>query len=360
MARRVVSLLVAVLVSLVAETAQKESYELVPDWAKLPPGFLLGHPKSFPTPEERAQARAATEKSRAEAIARGERPPARAPELQPGVSGVAVDRLDNVYAFHRGEHPIIVFDPTGRYLRSGAQGITGDVPHFIEVDRDGNVWAVDENAHRVLKFNPALDKVLLQIGTTNEPGHDGTHLNRPADVALTRSGDILIADGYGNNRIAKFSPTGKFIKEWGGGPDDQSTEDGKFHLPHAVQVDPNDKVYVIDRENRRIQMFDTEGKFLSKWTHLGYAWGIALSLDGKVAFIAENDKEEILKVSTADGQILARWGGRGRGPGQFDWAHGIAVDSKGAVYVADTYGQRLQKFVPQEHKPTPPAPSKYR
>ena len=351
MARAVVSLVVAVALSTSAPTAQQESYELVPDWAKLPAGWVLGHPSPFPTPEERARARAESEKSRAEAIARGEQPPARPQQLQPGVSGVAVDRQDNVYAFHRGMHPIIVFDPTGRYLRSGADRITGDVPHFIEVDKDGNVWAVDENAHRVLKFNAALDKVLLQIGTTNEPGHDGTHLNRPADVALTRSGDVLIADGYGNNRIAKFSPAGKFIKEWGGGPDDKSTEDGKFHLPHAVQVDPNDKVYVIDRENRRIQMFDTEGKFLGKWTHLGYAWGIALSSDGSYAFIAENDKEEILKVSTADGQILARWGGRGRGPGQFDWAHGIAVDSKGAVYVADTYGQRLQTFVPKGRAP---------
>jgi len=326
--------------------AQTQQYELVPNWAKLPEGWVFGHPQEFPMPSVRDKARAEREKARAEAIARGETPPARQQSgLQPGVSGVGVDSEDNVYAFHRGEHPILVFNSSGEYLRSGGDGITGRVPHFIKVDPQGNVWVVDEDRHRILKFNPGLDEVLLQIGTTDEPGYDETHLDRPADVALTSTGDVLIADGYGNNRVVKYSADGKFIKQWGGGPEDESTEDGEFHLPHTVVVDPNDKIYVIDRENRRIQMFDTDGNFLSKWTHLGYAWGMDLTKDGKYLFIAEHVNEEILKVSTADGEILARWGAQGRGPGEFDWAHGMAVDSKGSVYVADTYGQRVQKFV---------------
>ncbi len=333
--------------------AQTDSYELVSDWAKLPAGWVFGHPQEFPMPDVRDKARAEREKSRAEAIARGETPPPRQQnQLQPGVSGVAVDTQDNLYAFHRGEHPILVFDSSGKFLRSGGDGITGKVPHFLKVDPEGNVWVVDEDRHRILKFNAALDTVLLQIGTTDEPGYDGTHLDRPADVALTSTGDVLIADGYGNNRIAKFSPAGKFIKEWGGGPEDESTADGEFHLPHAVVVDAEDKIYVIDRENRRIQMFDVDGKFLGKFTGLGYAWGMALTRDGKHLFLAEHVKEEILKISTADGKVVARWGKQGRGPGEFDWAHGMAVDSKGAVYVADTYGQRVQKFVSTGSAPT--------
>jgi DNA-binding beta-propeller fold protein YncE len=325
---------------------EEAPYRLVPGWAKLPPGWIFGHRQEFPLPAERERERAERERERAEAIARGETPAPRPPSLQPGISGIAVDLEDRVYVFHRGEHPVIVLDSSGNFVRSGADGITGTVPHFIKVDREGFVWVVDEDAHWVLKLDRELKKVIVEIGTKDEPGYDETHLDRPADVAVSSKGEIFIADGYGNNRIAKYSKDGKFLKQWGGGPDEPSDEDGKFHLPHAVTVDPNDKVYVIDRENRRIQMFDTEGRLLDQWTHLGYAWGFDLTRDGKYLFVTEHETEQVLKVSTEDGAILTRWGGQGRGPGEFDWAHGIAVDSKGAVYVGDTYGQRIQKFVP--------------
>jgi hypothetical protein len=250
---RLALILAAVL--LATPSAQTDTYELVPDWAKLPQGWVFGHPQAFPLPAERDQARATAEKQRAEAIARGETPPPRPRDtLQPGVSGVAVDANDNVYVLHRGKQPILVFDRNGKLLRSGGDGIIGSTPHFIEVDHQGNVWAVDEAAHRVLKFNQALDRVVLQIGVTNQPGHDATHLNLPADIAFTKSGDILIADGYGNNRIAKFSADGTFVKQWGGGPDDRGTRDGQFHLPHAVVVDPNDRIYVVDRRDIRWQV----------------------------------------------------------------------------------------------------------
>jgi DNA-binding beta-propeller fold protein YncE len=326
--------------------AEEASYRLVPEWAKLPAGYVFGHPISFPLPAERDRVRAEAERERALALARGKPLPPREPELQPGVSGVAVDLEDNVYVFHRGEHPVLVFDSRGNFLRTGADGITGTVPHFIKVDREGFVWVVDEAAHRVLKLDREMKRVVLEIGTKDVPGYDPTHLDRPADVAITSTGEILVADGYGNNRIAKFSSEGKFLKEWGGGPDEPSAEAGKFHLPHAVVVDPNDAVYVLDRENRRIQKFDSEGRLLGIWTHLGYAWGMALSRDGKHLFVAEHDQEQVLRVETEDGRILERWGSQGRGPGQFDWAHGIAVDSRSAVYVGDTYGQRVQKFEP--------------
>ena len=344
--RRTISLIATMLlIGGSALTAQQNTFSLVPDWAKLPDGWVLGHPQGFPLPAERARIRAEAERVRADLIARGETPPPRRQNLQPGVSGVSVDLNDNVYALHRGAHPILVFDASGQFLRSGGDGITGTVPHFIEVDHDGYVWVVDEAAHRVLKFNHELTEVLLQIGITDEPAYDETHLDLPADVDIASTGEILIADGYGNNRIAKFAPDGTFIKQWGGGPQDESTADGEFHLPHAIEIDQNDKVYVLDRENRRIQMFDLEGNFLGKWTHLGYVWGLVICRDGQFAYVAEHDNEEVMQVSTATGEILARWGQQGHGPNEFDWAHGIAVDSTGAVYVADTYGQRLQKFV---------------
>ena len=343
---RIISLIATgLLLGSMAPTALNATFSLVPNWANLPDGWVFGHPQGFPLPAARERARAELERARAAGIARGETPPPRQPNLQPGVSGVAVDRDDNVYAFHRGEHPILVFDRHGKFLRSGGDGITGTVPHFIEVDDEGNVWVIDEMAHRVLKFNSDLTEVLLQIGVTDEPGYDSTHLDRPADVDIASTGEILIADGYGNNRIAKFAPDGSFIEQWGGGPQDETMADGGFHLPHAVEIDQNDKVYVLARENHRIQMFDLDGNFLGKWTHLGYAWGLAVSRDGQYAYIAEHDNEQVMQVATATGEVLARWGRHGHGPSEFDWAHGIAVDSTGAVYVADTYGQRLQKFV---------------
>ena len=323
-----------------------EDYQLVPNWATLPQGMHLGHPQDFPMPSERAKARTERENQRAAAISRGETPPIRQPSVQPGVSGVWVDQNDHIYVFNRGKHPVIVFDSDGNVLRTGAEGITGTVPHFIKVDTAGNVWLVDEAAHRVLKMDREMKTVLMEIGVKDEAGYDQFHLDLPADVAITNTGDILIADGYGNNRIAKYSANGEFIKEWGGGPDDESTKDGEFHLPHQVLVDSKNKVYVLDRENHRVQMFDTDGNFLGKLEGLGYIWGIALSADENYMFMTEHETEQVLKVSLPEGTIVSRWGSLGREPGQFDWAHGLGVDSQGAVYVGDTYGQRLQKFIP--------------
>lgn len=321
-------------------------YRLVTNWPTLPDGMYLGHPHEFPMPDVRAQERAERETERAEAIARGATPPPRPPRLQPGVSGIAIDDQDHIYVFNRGKHPVIVLDTDGNVVRSGAIGITGTVPHFIKVDHYGNVWVVDEGAHRVLKLDPSMNKILLEIGIKDEAGYDTAHLDRPADVAITSQGEILIADGYGNNRIAKYSPEGKFLGQWGGGPEDTGVGPGEFHLPHAVVVDSNDRVYVLDRENRRIQILDTDGNYIGQLDGLGYIWGIALSPDERYMFMTEHESEQVLKVSLPDGKIVTRWGGQGRGGGEFDWAHGLAVDSTGAVYVGDTYGQRLQKFVP--------------
>ncbi len=193
-------------------------YRLVENWPTIPDGMYLGHQQDFPMPDARDEMRAEREKKRAEAIARGETPPPRRPNLQPGVSGVAIDKNDHIYVFNRGKHPVMVFDANGKFLRSGAIGITGTVPHFIKVDDDGNVWLVDEDAHRILKMDPEMKKILVEIGVKDEAGYDETHLDLPADVATTSKGEILIADGYGNNRVAKYSPDGQFIKQWGGGP----------------------------------------------------------------------------------------------------------------------------------------------
>lgn len=321
--------------------AQVSRYQVVRDWMKLPTGWVLGTPTPSPSPEERAAI-----------TARGER--VNTGFL--GFVGVAVDSKDNVYAYHRGqlepsavagEHPVVMFDSTGRFLRAGADCITGglEFPHLLNIDQDDYLWIVDRNHHRVLKMSHELDRVLLQLGTTGVKGADATHFDMPSDVGFTRSGDILVTDGYVNSRIVKFAPDGRFIEAWGR----KGSGDGEFNLPYSVAVDASDRVYVVDRGNKRVQVFDADGKYLTQWTGLGEPWGnIAIARGGGgggFAYLAEHSQEQILKVSLADGRIVDRWGSRGRQPGQFDWANDVSIDSKGAIYVSDTWGQRVQKFV---------------
>ena len=335
------------LLTLVAE-AQSGGYQLVRDWMKMPKGFIFGIPQGVPSPAER------------EAMAkRGER----AANIS-AFAGVAVDQQDNVYAFHRGletlkerfppdlrtrEHPVVVWDSKGNFKRWMGDGIPGGIlgPHMLEVDPEGQLWIIERDDHRVIRLNKDGNTPAWILGEAGKEGWDETHLNRPTDVAWSKNGDIFITDGYGNHRVMKFSKDYKFIKQWGGGPDTKGNADGQFDLPHSISIDWQDKLYVLDRENHRIQMFDTEGKFLGKWD-ICNCWGIAIKKDGGkdgIMFMTDHANEQVMKVSMKDGKELARWGSQGQAPGQFDWAHDIAVDSQGAVYVSDTYGQKIQKFV---------------
>ena len=274
------------------------------------------------------------------------------------VGGVAVDSKDQIHVFTRTEHPCMVFDRDGNVLLAGAdQAINGKAinpswQHSGAVDWDGNVYVIERDAHRIVKLNSKLDKFLMQIGTTGEKGTDGTHLDLPSGIAVLRNGNIAVTDGYGNNRLVLFSKDGKFIKQVAkgiGGPQDKSTGIGEWTLPHKLALDADDNMYVIDRENKRLQVFDKNLNYIREIKNEGwYPWDIGISRKGNdgLAFIADHTGERVHKISLKDGKILATWGKQGLGPGEFDWVHGVVVDSKGAVYAADTYGQRIQKFVP--------------
>lgn len=258
----------------------------------------------------------------------------------------------------------MVFDREGNLVLSGAdQEINGRKlnPSYLHsggVDWEGNVYVIERDMHRIVKLSPKLDKFLMQIGTTDQKGTDGTHLDLPSGIAILRNGNIVVTDGYGNNRVALFSKDGKFIRQvakGAGGPGDKGTVPGEWTLPHKLAVDADENLYIIDRENHRIQVFDKNLSYLREFANPGwYPWDIAISRKGEdgFGFIADHALERVHKISLKDGKILATWGTQGLGPGQFDWVHGVVVDSKGAVYAADTYGQRLQKFVPGAAAPT--------
>jgi len=332
--------------------AQGEAYRLVPNWPTLPAGMWFGLKEAPPPPVER-EAQAAARRARGGPPAGG----GGLPTNQPGISGLAIDQHDRIFVFNRGPKPVMVFDTAGKLLMSGADGeyngkkINPDWEHSGGVDWDGNVYIIERDAHRIVKLNPKLDTFLLQLGTTMQKGNDATHLNLPSGIAILRSGNMVVTDGYGNNRVLLFDKNGKFIKQVGkgaGGPEDKGTGPGEWNLPHKLAVDAQENLYVIDREGHRLQVFDKNLNYIREIRNEWNPWDVNISRKGTdgVGFIADHMLERVHKFSLKDGKLLATWGSQGLGPNQFDWVHGIVVDSKGAVYAADTYGQRIQKFVP--------------
>jgi len=253
------------------------------------------------------------------------------------VSAVATDAADRVYVAHRGPTPVLVFDRDGTFLRGwGHEAIK--TPHGLRIDPAGHVWLTDIGNHTVMKFDPD-GKLLFSLGTKGEAGTDATHFDRPTDVAVTDAGEFYVADGYGNARVLKYSRDGKLLAQWG----KRGTGPGQFNLPHAVCLDAKGRVYVGDRENNRVQVFDPDGKFLHQWTEGGAPYGLFLAADR--LFVADG-RADWVKVLTLDGKSVGRFGEPGTGPGQFRLPHMLCVDTKGAVYVAEVNGKRVQKFVP--------------
>jgi DNA-binding beta-propeller fold protein YncE len=163
--------------------------------------------------------------------------------------------------------------------------------------------------------------------------------DRPTDVAVAPGGEFYVADGYGNSRVLKFSRDGKLVKRWGR----KGKGEGEFNLPHAICLDDRGRVYVGDRQNNRVQVFDADGKFLAVWKESGAPYGLFRTGDGRL-FVADG-RAGWVKVLDGEGKSLGRFGEKGDGPGQFKLPHMLCVDSHGAVYIAEVDGKRVQKFV---------------
>lgn len=279
-----------------AQPVPKPDYQVAANWPQLPAGFQLGQ-----------------------------------------VTGVAVDADDNVHIFHRGkQHPIAVFDRAGKFLRSWGDGLF-KTAHGLRIDVTGHVWTTDLGTHQVLKFD-AKGKLLLTLGVKGQPGDTQDEFNKPADVAVTATGDFYVADGYGNSRVVKFAKDGKYLKEWG----KKGKGEGEFNLPHSICVDAKGKVYVGDRENNRVQVFDDEGKYLSQWPATSAPYGLLLHADGM--YLADG-RAHTVKLLSLDGKTLNQWGAKGAGAGQFQLPHWVGFDSQGAMYIAEVDGKRVQKFI---------------
>lgn len=273
------------------------------------------------------------------------------------MSGIAVDPQDRVWTFNRGKVPVQAFSPEGKLIEAWGEGMF-KTPHGLRIDRDGNLWITDIGLHVARKFTPK-GKLLLSIGTPGQPGKDDRHLNQPTDVAITSEGDVFIADGYGNNRVAQFDARGRFVNAWG----KLGLKPGDFSLPHAVALDSRGRVFVCDRNNVRVQVFDQKRGVLAEWRNLLVPWGICITAKdeillsgsspmhwGEDRFLGLPPKDQLVMKVNTDGRLLELWtfpaGEVGKEqPGQLDWLHGIAVDSKGNLYLGDIKGCRVQKFV---------------
>jgi len=250
--------------------------------------------------------------------------------------GVAVDKREHVFVFHRGEHPIIEFDQDGKFLRAWGDGVFLR-PHGLKFDPEGNLWAVDDLGHIVVRLD-AAGRVRMVLGRKGQLGETHENFNRPTDVAFASTGDFYVSDGYGNSRVVKFTKDGRFVKAWGR----KGTGEGEFNLPHTVAVDRRGRVYVGDRENRRMQVFDADGNFLAQWKHVGSPWGLFITEDQSL-YMCDGYANRVLKLNL-EGQILGSVSGPGKTPGLLDFAHHLAVGPSGAIYVAEIKNWRAQKF----------------
>jgi DNA-binding beta-propeller fold protein YncE len=256
-------------------------------------------------------------------------------------SGVAIDRDDNVWVFNRGAHPVIQFDKSGKLLQAWTE-VPVTAAHGLRVDREGNIWTVDVAAHRVLKFTPS-GHLLMMIGQVGgSPGTNDTKdgFNRPTNLAFAPNGDFFVSDGYANSRVVRYNKDGEHITHWGR----KGTGDGEFNLVHDVALDSQGRVYVADRNNQRVQIFDQNGKFLGKWTDVGEPWGLDYVARENALYMCDGANNRIVKLNP-DGQILGVLSSYGKVQGKLDFPHSIAVDSAGAIYVAEIKNWRVQKFI---------------
>jgi sugar lactone lactonase YvrE len=255
-------------------------------------------------------------------------------------ASVTVDSNDNVYCFSRvKEHPVVVFDRDGNFLRSWGAGLFA-FPHTIRADKEDNLWLVDRDLGQMMQFDPE-GKLLRTIGTRGfrsdtgvspsdfrsdayrDVTHGGDPFNLPTDIDVAPSGDMFMTDGYGNARVHKFDAAGRHVLSWG----EPGTEPGEFNLPHGVWIDRRGRVLVADRENDRIQVFGQDGKLLEVWRTklIGPA---VLYVDARdVVYVVEHNGG-LVSVLTLDGERLAQWGDP-----SFRSCHGIWGDSRGDLYV---------------------------
>ena len=274
------------------------------------------------------------------------------------VTSIAVEKNGNILLMHRGDFPILEYKPDGELIgpwgqvkfesgkvmpvaqqhrnpaKSGYQAVYGPAgcsncgAHEIRVDPQGNVWAVDAPANVIIKMNPS-GHVLMTLGTRGKPGMTDHNFYLPTDIAFAPNGELVVTDGYGNPRVMRFSADGKFLGQFG----KRGNGPGEFQLPHNVVIDKSGRIYVSDRDNQRVEVFDATGKYLSEWDHVGGVSSLIITPDQKIWTGGV--------LHDLDGKVLEHLPGENS-----SGSHGGAVAPNGDVYLGLLSG-KAEKFVRQ-------------
>jgi hypothetical protein len=254
----------------------------------------------------------------------------------------------------RWEHCIVVADAEGNIIETWTQwDKILRRPHAVYIspyDPEKHVWVVDDNMQAIYKFTHDGKQLVQTIGTPEVEGADGTHFNRPTFMDWLPDGTFFVSDGYTGTRVAKFDKDGKFLMDWGikGNPPNE-TRPGYMNNVHGIAVDPvSRRVFVNDRNNHRIQVFDENGKYSHEWRIDADPSSLHLFYMGEDRNIWTFDRSthKLIKYDQ-EGHLLYAWGTLGLFPGSLWGVHGISVDQEGNLYVAEVDGGRVQKFRPK-------------
>ncbi|MGZ4962989.1 MAG: sialate O-acetylesterase [Limisphaerales bacterium] len=290
------------------------------------------------------------------------------------VPGVAIDKAGMIWIYTRTNPTVQVYAPDGRYIRGWSFENTNAIAHAIRFDAEGNVWLVDTGLHTVKKFAPGIsastDKTavlpepLLTLGVEGESGEDDRHFNMPTDIAFARNGDVFVTDGYRNNRVMRFDKNGRFKKTWG----EYGAAPGQFNIPHAIVCDSKNRVYIADRNNSRIQIFNADGKLLDVWANVIVPWGLCMTSNDELwvagcstmpwrfdpaypnaPLTCPMRDQLVIKFNTAGKPLqlvtFPKAEDAKERPGELNWLHCLAVDADGNLYCGDIIGKRIQKFI---------------
>jgi peptidylamidoglycolate lyase len=246
----------------------------------------------------------------------------------------------------RWERILMIFDRNGDLIDSWERHNHLFVrPHMVKTnphDPEGHIWIVEDGAHQIHKFT-SEGELVMSLGEFRVPGEndDPTHFNRPTDIAFLSNSDFVVSDGYQNTRVIKFDRDGQYLTHWG----TPGTGPSQFSTPHGIAVDDNDRVYVSDRGNQRIQVFDANGGHLDTWPGIRFPLSIKMSAD-QYLWVNDGLAQKFMKFDL-NGDLQYTWGTFGGEPGQMWGVHGFSVDDEGNLYTAEVWGGRAQKFRPR-------------
>jgi sugar lactone lactonase YvrE len=281
--------------------------------------------------------------------------------------GVARNSKGHVFIFTRsGDSRLFQFDQNGNFVREIGQGLYGfEMAHAVRVDKDDNIWTVDEGTNMVVKFSPE-GRVLMTMGRRPEavggveatpvqaqaPPPEPYRFNRPADITWDPQGNIYVADGYINSRVAKYDRNGRFVKSVG----TRGTEPYQLNIPHSITADANGNIYVADRQNRRIQVFNSDLVLRAIYDNVGAPWAVCISPGPHQYLFSSNSNPdnniaalsavsgEIYKMEL-DGTVIGKFGKPGKQLGEFSTVHAIDCRNPDELVVVEITAWRAQKIV---------------